>query len=191
MELAQTQFAFDPGMAELDDPAAAAILLLRLGRGHLAAEGDHGLGLYGAQQAAATMLIAGTALRLQRTALTVLGPGLVAKNQVSQLAFVPSCVAQVLVSWTNIVVLLGVIDENFAGEASGAGAVFLVAAFAQAADIIHSQLRHGFDAAAIGVTAIGQHLLRLVSQAGSDALDRRRQLFAVIAGLSHFHVYDQ
>src|SRR5580692_5231576 len=31
MELAKTQLAFDPGVAELDDPAAASILLLRLG----------------------------------------------------------------------------------------------------------------------------------------------------------------
>jgi len=38
VELAQSQFAFDPGVAELDHAAASAILLLRLGRVHLLAE---------------------------------------------------------------------------------------------------------------------------------------------------------
>src|SRR5437870_3018323 len=42
-----------------------------------------------------------------------------------------------LVSRTNIVVLLGVIDEDLGGEASRAGVVFLRAAFAQAANIVH------------------------------------------------------
>jgi hypothetical protein len=136
MELAKTQLAFDPGVAELDDPAAASILLLRLGCGHLAAEGDRGLGLFCAQQATPTMLTARTALRLQRTALTIPGPGCVAKNQVSRLAFVPSGVAQVLASRANLVVLLGVIDEDLGDESSGAGAVFFIAAFAQTADVI-------------------------------------------------------
>ncbi len=77
VELAQSQFAFDPGVAELDHAAASAILLLRLGRGHLLAEGDHGRGFFGAQQAAAAMLIAGTALGLERTVLTVLSAGFV------------------------------------------------------------------------------------------------------------------
>jgi hypothetical protein len=140
MELAKTQLAFDPGVAELEDPAAASILLLRLGCGHLAAQGDHGLGLFCAQQATPTMLIARTALRLRRTALTIPGPGCVAKNQVSRLAFVPSGVAQVLASRANLVVLLGVIDEDLAGESSGAGAVFFIAAFAQTADVCWGQL---------------------------------------------------
>jgi len=78
VELAQSQFAFDPGVAELDDPALAAILLLGLGRGHLAAEGDHGRSFFCAQQAAPTMLIARTALRLQRATLTILRPSFVA-----------------------------------------------------------------------------------------------------------------
>jgi hypothetical protein len=137
MELAKTQLAFDRGVAELDDPAAASILLLRLGCGHLAAEGDHGFGLFCAQQATSTMLIARTALRLQRTALAIPGPGCVANNQVSRFAFVPSGVAQVLASRANLVVLLGVIiDEDLGGESPGAGAVFFIAAFAQAADVI-------------------------------------------------------
>jgi hypothetical protein len=82
------------------------------------------------------MLIARTALRLQRTALTIPGPGCLAKNQVSRLAFVPSGVAQVLASRANLVVLLGVIDEDLGDESSGAGAVFFIAAFAQTADVI-------------------------------------------------------
>jgi len=45
--------------------------------------------------------------------------------------------------------------------------------------------------AAIGVICVGQHLPRLAAQAGGDASDRRRQLFAVIGGLRHFHVHDQ
>jgi hypothetical protein len=49
---------------------------------------------------------------------------------------VPSGVAQVLASRTNIV-MLGIVDEDVTGEASSAAAVFLVAAFAQAADVIH------------------------------------------------------
>jgi hypothetical protein len=42
--------------------------------------------------------IAGTPLRLQRTVLTVLGGGFVAIEKVSRLVWVPSFIAQVLVS---------------------------------------------------------------------------------------------
>src|SRR6266853_5608775 len=78
VKLAQPQFAFDPGVAELNHPAAAAILLLRLGRRHLLTKADHGSGLFCAQQTSSAMLIAGTALRLERTVLAVLGPRFVA-----------------------------------------------------------------------------------------------------------------
>jgi hypothetical protein len=87
-------------VAELNHPAASAILLLRLGRGHLLAESDHGCGFFRAQQAAAAMLIARTALRFQRVVLTVLSPRFVTIENVSRLMFVPSFVAQVLVSRT-------------------------------------------------------------------------------------------
>src|SRR2546430_7322702 len=88
-----------------------------------------------------------------------------------------------LVSRTNIVVLLGVIDEDLGGEASRAGVVFLRAAFAQAANIVHLQFRHGLDASAVGVISIGQHLPWLAAQARRDAPHPRRQLFAVIGRL--------
>jgi len=120
VKLAQPQFAFDPGVAELDHPAAAAILLLRLGRGHLLAEGDHGRGFFRAQQTAAPMLIAGTALRLQRTVLAVPGQRFITVEKVSRLVFVPAFVAQVLVARTNIVVVLGIVDEDRGGETSRA-----------------------------------------------------------------------
>src|SRR2546428_12477980 len=96
-----------------------------------------------------------------------------------------------LVSRTNIVVLLGVIDEDLGGEASRAGVVFLRAAFAQAANIVHPQFRHGLDASAVGVIFIGQHLPWLAAQARRDALPPRRPLFAVIGRLHHLHVHDQ
>src|SRR5216684_292367 len=137
------------------------------------------------------MLVPRAALRLQGTALTVLGPGFVAIEKVSRLVFLPSFVAQVLVSRTNIVVVFGIVNEGRGGEASRAGVVFFRAAFAQTADIIYPQLRHGLDTSAVGVIAVGQHLPRLASQAGGDALYRRRQLFAVVAGLGYLHVYDQ
>ena len=120
VKLAQPQFAFDPGVAELNHPAAAAILLLRLGRGHLLAEGDHGRGFFRAQQTATPMLIAGAALRLQRTVLAVRGQCFVAVEKVSRLVFVPAFVAQVLVARTNIVVVLGIVDEDRGGETSRA-----------------------------------------------------------------------
>src|SRR5713226_718046 len=137
------------------------------------------------------MLVPRAALRLQGTALTVLGPGFVAIEKVSRLVFLPSFVAQVLVSRTNIVVVFGIVNEGRGGEASRAGVVFFRAAFAQTADIIYPQLRHGLDTSAVGVIAVGQHLPRLASQAGGDALYRRRPLFAVVAGLGYLHVYDQ
>ena len=46
--------------------------------------------------------------------------------------------------------MFGIIDEDGGGKASRAGVVFLRAAFAQAAHVIDLQLRHRFDAAAIG-----------------------------------------
>ena len=71
-------------------------------------------------------------------------------------------------------ILLGIVDEDLDGETSGTGVVSLVAAFAQTADIVHAQLRHGFDASAIGEISVGQHLSRLAAGALGDALDRRR-----------------
>src|SRR5207244_4913649 len=178
-------------VADLNHPAAAAILLLRLGRGHLLAEGDHGRGFFRAQQTAAPMLIAGTALRLQRTVLAVPGQRFITVEKVSRLVFVPAFVAQVLVARTNIVIVRGIVDEDRGGETSRAGVVFLRAAFAQAADIIDPQLSDRLDAATVGVISISQHLSRLASQAGSDASYGGRELFAVVGGLRHFHVYDQ
>src|ERR1035437_9372109 len=107
------------------------------------------------------MLIARTALRFQRTALAVRGPRFVAVEKVPRLVRVPSFIAQALVSWTNIVVVLGIVDEDGGRETSRAGVVFLRAAFAQAANVVDLQLCHGFDASAIGVISVGQHPLRL------------------------------
>ncbi len=191
VELAQSEFALDPGVAELDHPAASTILFLRLRRRHLLTKGDHGSGLFCAQQTSSAMLIAGTALRLERTVLAVLGPRFVAIEKVSRLVFVPSFVAQMLGSGTNIVVVLGVVDEDGGRKASGAGVVFLHAALAQTADIVDPERGHGFDAAAIGKVCVGQHLPRLAAHALGNAPDCGCQLFAVIGGLRHFHVHDQ
>src|ERR1700693_442755 len=111
------------------------------------------------------MLIARTALRLQRTVLAILSAGFVAVEKVSRLVFVPAFVAQVLISRTNIVVVLGIVDEDCGGEAARAGVIFLRAALAQTADIVHPKLGDGFDTAAVGVISISQHRLWLVAQA--------------------------
>jgi hypothetical protein len=79
MELAKARLAFDPGVAELDHPAAAAILRMSLGRRHLPPELR--------SPGAPTMRITRGALRLERTALTILHPGLVAVEEVFRLAF--------------------------------------------------------------------------------------------------------
>src|SRR5260370_33938452 len=112
------------------------------------------------------MMVPRAALRRQGTALTVLGPGFVAIEKVSRLVFLPSFVAQVLVSRTNIVVVFGIVNEGRGGEASRAGVVFFRAAFAQTADIIYPQLRHGLDTSAVGVIDVGPHLPRVASPSG-------------------------
>ena len=127
------------------------------------------------------MLIAGTALRLERTVLTVLGPRFVAVEKVSGLVFVPAFVAQGLVPRTNVVVVLFVVDEDGGRKAPGAGVVFFRAALAQTADRVDLQFRHRLDAAAIGEVCVGQHLSRLAAQTGGDASDCGRELFAVMA----------
>src|SRR6266853_2681209 len=71
------------------------------------------------------MMIAGTALRLQRTVLTVLGTSSIAVENVSRFVLVPTFVAQVFVSRTNVVVVLGIVDEDRGGEAPRARVVFL------------------------------------------------------------------
>src|ERR1700688_592398 len=111
------------------------------------------------------MVIAGVALRLQRTVLAILGTSSITVENISRLVFVPAFVAQVLVSGTNIVVVLGIVDEDGGGEASRAGVVFFRAPFAQTADIVHPQLGDGIDAAAIGEVCVGQHLSRLAAHA--------------------------
>jgi hypothetical protein len=100
MELTQSEFALDPGVAELDHPAPSAILFLRLGRSHRLAKGDPGRGFFRAQQTAAAMLIARTASRFQRAVLAVLSAGFIAVEEVARLVRVSSFVAQRLVSRT-------------------------------------------------------------------------------------------
>src|ERR1700681_440913 len=100
MELTQSEFALDPGVAELDHPAPSAILFLRLGRSHRLAKGDPGRGFFRAQQTAAAMLIARTASRFQRAVLAVLSAGFIAVEDVARLVRVSSFVAQRLVSRT-------------------------------------------------------------------------------------------
>ena len=82
------------------------------------------------------MLIAGTALRPQRTVLASLRARFIAVEKVSRLVFMPAFVAQMLVSRTNLVVVLGIVNEDSGGEASRAGVVFFRAPFAQTADIV-------------------------------------------------------
>jgi hypothetical protein len=101
------------------------------------------------------MLIARTALRFQRATLTILGAGFVAVENVSRLVLVPPFVTQMLAAGTGVLIVLGIIDEDRRGKASGAGGVFLRAAFAQTADLVHSVPSHGFDASAIGEICIG------------------------------------
>src|SRR5258708_13321983 len=111
------------------------------------------------------MLIAGTALRLERTVLTVLGTSSIAVENVSRFVLVPAFVAQVFVSRTNVVVVLGIVDENRGGEASRAGVVFFRAPFAQTADIVHPKLGDGFIPSAVGVIPTPHHLPPLPAQA--------------------------
>src|SRR5260370_9323838 len=123
------------------------------------------------------MLVPRAALRLQGTALTVLGPGFVAIEKVSRLVFLPSFVAQVLVSRTNIVVVFGIVNEGRGGEASRAGVVFFRAAFAQTADIIYPQLRHGLDTSAVGVIPAGHLLTALAATCAGELLYRHPHVF--------------
>src|SRR5438445_10811469 len=107
------------------------------------------------------MLVPRAALRLQGTALTVLGPGFVAIEKVSRLVCLPSFVAQVLVSRTNLVVVFVIVNEGRGGEASHGGVVFFHAALGQTADINHYHLRHCLGTSSVAVIAVGQLRPRL------------------------------
>src|SRR5205814_7507440 len=71
MELPQAQFALDPCVAKFHDPATTTVLLLRFRTGHFFPEREHRRNFFNTLQSAASLLIPGTTLGLERAAVAV------------------------------------------------------------------------------------------------------------------------
>src|SRR5205814_10507356 len=122
MELPQAQFALDPCVAKFHDPATTTVLLLRFRTGHFFPEREHRRNFFNTLQSAASLLIPGTTLGLERAAVAVFRLRFVTVGHYAWLFFVvPSLWAQQLAARTQVTICFRLIHERIRGQPVGSG----------------------------------------------------------------------
>src|ERR1700691_4174190 len=190
VKLAQTELAFDPGMAKFHDSATPTIASPCFCGFHLLPESQTSGALLPTQNPPAAAILR-TALWLAGTASTILRLRQIAAGKESALLLQASLVAQELALGTHIAIRLGLKNESARGQPVGSGPPRGRVFSRHAPQKIYLSFRHLLDGRACGVTRVGHHLLRLALQPFCDAFHRGKQLARVVGVLCYLHTHNQ